>query len=470
MINDRFEHLAARYVSLVAHLVPQKITSLVFSSSLSARSPDLCLLWHSGYRKGHITKLTIERLFSAFFGLLEGFVRLTTNFKPFEYALFGKINDTILVVFSSCGYVTSDGQFKTQYVPTQEDDAIFVFGSIRSFKKETQRVEKITFKNKLLLTCYFVKGGILAFLKLEGNVTDKNLLLLEWLSWALSLKWLNNYYLEKSLSDIIKCYSIKKIGCIHEMHSYARIVWGVAFKYKLKSYTLQHATITSGKRWYFCYPEEKKSGLILPGVMYAYNDKVIQLLKPYYEKTEFILGCSYRYSHWKGVEPIENRKGEYYLFVGALSEFDNKVLIALLHKLLSTPKEEIPIRVRFHPLAELSSSDSCWLRARIKDKTIQISKDTSLKIDIEQAIAVIGMSTTVLEEALLIARPVIQITHPDYLEYIDLNGIEGVIKKDYKDFLWTDLVATSNRKVDHEQMKNRLGLGQPLITYKILFS
>lgn len=470
MPDEPFERLAAKYVALLAQSIPRENISLVFSSLLCARSPDLGLIWHSGYRKKHINKLMAKGLWSVIRGLSEGFVRLSANFKSFGYVLYGKTNDTILVVSLSCGSETSDGQFKTQYIPVQRDDAIFVFGTADSFKQKIQRVNNLTSRNKLRLTYFLAKGGIAAFLKLKGSFFDKNLLLAEWLSWALSLKWLNNYYFEKSLSDALERNPVKKIGCIHEMHAYARIVWRTAFKYRLKSYALQHATITAGKRWYFCYPEEKESGVMLPEVMYVYEDKIANLLSPYFENTKFILGCSYRYVHWKDVQPIKNQKGEYYLFVGALPEFDNQVLIASLQKLLNSAKEGIPVRVRLHPLAKLSVSDRRWLEAKIQDNAIQISDGVPLKTDVERALVVIGMSTTVLEEALLMARPVIQLTHPDYIEYIDLNGVEGVIKKDYRELLLRDLIALKDAKVDHEQARNRMGLGQPLVTYQRLFS
>ncbi|HAZ10639.1 MAG TPA: hypothetical protein DCY56_06000 [Candidatus Omnitrophica bacterium] len=469
MLDESFEHLAAQYVALLARSIPQENISLVFSSLLCARSPDLGLIWHSGYRKKHINQLIVKGLWSVISGLVEGFARLSTNFRSFGYALYGKINDTILVVSLSCGSEASDGQFKTQYIPTQIDDAIFVFGTTDRFKQKTHRVKKLTFKDKSRINFFLIKGGITAFLKLRGNVLEKNLLLLEWLSWALSLKWLNNYYFEKSLSDAVERHPVKKIGCIHEMHAYARIVWRIAFKYGLKSYTIQHAAITAGKRWYFCYPEEKVSGAMLPEVMYVYEDKIANLLRPYFENTKFILGCSYRYAHWKDVRSIKKQKGKYYLFVGALPEFDNQVLIASLKKLLNSAKEEIPIRVRLHPLAKLSGSDREWLRVKIRQNIIQASKGISLRTDIEQALVVIGMSTTVLEEALLMACPVVQLTHSDYLEYIDLNGIEGVIKKDYQGLLLADLIALKDAEVNHEQARSRLGLGQPLVTYQGLF-
>ena len=313
------------------------------------------------------------------------------------------------------------------------------------------------------------RSGLFAFLKIEGRLFEKSLLLLQWLSWALSFEWLRDRYLEKSLSEIVKKYGIKKIGCTHEMHSYARIVWRVAAEYNAMGYTVQHAALTRGKRWYFCYPEEKRGGLKLPDVMYIYNRKVVDTLKPFYENTRFLLGCSGRYAHWKDVKRSDS-KGKYYLFVGALAGFANEVLIASLRTLLKNAKESMPIRLRLHPFAKLGYNQKHWMQSLVKKGIIEISKDISLKTDIEDAIAVIGMSTTVLEEALLLGRPVIQICHPDYLQFIEIDGIQGATKKDYRELFPRDLLEASNLSVDCEMIRNKLGLGHSVVTYKQLFS
>jgi hypothetical protein len=53
------------------------------------------------------------------------------------------------------------------------------------------------------------------------------------------------------------------------------------------------------------------------------------------------------------------------------------------------------------------------------------------------------MSTTVLEEALLLGCPVVQLTHPDYLQYIDLQGIKGAAMTGYQDLTANYLAAAS---------------------------
>ena len=469
MIHDNFELLAAKFVAVAVRSVPDKLISSVFASPLSARSPDLCMLWHPGYRNNHSAKLFLELLLSMLLGSLKGIIRLTTNLKPFGYAIYGKVEDSILVITSLCGSQALDGEYKTAYVETVEDDALFVFGTYKSCGNNSVRIKGLLLTEKLTLIYFLAKSGLCASARLDCKMFDKILLLLKWFSWALSFQWLHDYYLEKSLSETVKKYNIQKIGCIHEMHFYARVVWRVAKKYKAKGYTIQHAAFSPGKRWYFCYPEEIESGLKLPDVMYVYNEKVVNTLKAYYKNTKFYFGCSARYSHWKDVE-ISIKKGDYYLFVGALAAFDNEVLITTLRRLLKTSTELLPVRLRLHPFANISYGVKRWIRTSLKYGIIEISTNSSLRGDLENAAVVIGMSTTVLEESLLLGHPVIQIIHPDFREFIDIGGAEGSIKRNYRELLTKDLIDVSSLKVDNIEMRKRLGLQNEIIDYKRLFS
>jgi hypothetical protein len=127
--------------------------------------------------------------------------------------------------------------------------------------------------------------------------------------------------------------------------------------------------------------------------------------------------------------------------------------------------------LRLHPFAKLSYGVRRWIRLSLDKGDICMSKDdSSLIADLESAIAVIGMSTTVLEEALLVGRPVVQLQHPDYREFIDIDGVEGVMKMDYRKLLAKDLIDASTLTVDHVGMRERLGLQNEIIDYKRLFA
>lgn len=467
MQEDAFEHLAAQMVATIAGSVPQEVVSLIFASPLSARTPDLCLMWHPGYRKrhrflllaGNVTRLPVD--------LAKGLIRATGLWKPFGYALYGEIKDTLLVVASLCGKEKPDGGYETPYVFSEPKDGLFVFGPITSCGLKAKPVSLLSFWQKLAIGFRLSKAGLSSFCKLSGDLLDRILLLSEWCSWVFGFKWISDYYLEKTLASTVEKFGVKKIGCVHEMHFYARIVWRVASKYQAKSYTVQHAAITEGKRWYFTYPEERESGLALPDVMYVYNQKVIEMLKPYFPVTRFILSCSSRYAQWRLVKPID-APGKYYLFVGAMASFDSEVLIATLRRLLDSA-ELMPVRVRLHPTSMLTRAVRRWIQSSSTHGLIKVSEGTPLRDDIEGAKVVIGMSTTVLEEALLLGRPVVQITHPEYLRYLDISDLTGVVIKDWQALTVKDIQLASAIQVDAQKVRLDLGLDEPVVDYDRLF-
>lgn len=468
MENDPFEKLAARFVHAVSTVVPDRFKSLVFSSPLCARDPDVCLLWHAGYRQRHRWRMLIQLCFSTARSLAKGIVKILGRREPFGYAVYGKVNDAILVLNSACGLMAPDGEYRTDYVASDKDDAMFVFGLMRECGRSARKIRAASAKEKALIAVSLAKNGIGVFLKMDGNLLDKTLLVLEWLSWVLGLQWLGNLYLEQVLSETVSRHHIKKIGCIHEMHSYSRIVWRVASRFGLDSFTVQHASLSQGKRWYFLHTEEISAGLALPDLFYVFDQKIAELLKPYFKNTRFTLGCSCRYRQWIDAKPLKADAEGYCLFVTGIAGFDNEVVIGSLRNMLSRSRLKIPVRLRLHSRAELSQQMRRWIRFQAKKGKIELSKDVPLARDIEGSRCVTGMSSTVLEEALLLGRPVIKLTHPDYLSYINLDGIAGAKDIDCRD-LSPELLCRMNIETDSLEMRKRLGLGQPVVTFERLF-
>jgi len=466
MNSDRFEEHAAHFVSRIADTIPRSLTSLVFSSPLSARSPDLNLLWHTGYRENHKARVFLGLLLSLVTGFVTGLVRLIPGFRPFGYAVYGTARDSVLVLTTFCGKENSEGVFVTPYVRSATDDCLFVFGRYATCGRNAKRYREISLCQKVSIALLLTGKGVDSFFRISGGWFERACLLVQWLEWSLSLQWVYDYALEQTLSRFVQSSGIVKIGCIHEMHFYSRIVWRVAAKNNAKGFTVQHAAITPGKRWYFTHPRERESGLALPDVMYIFNQGIEQMLKPYYPATEFRLGCSSRYDFWRDVKPAADA-GSYCLFAGALAGFDNEVVLSTVRR-ITHGRNELPLRVRLHPHARINLLLRWWLHSAARRGAILISRDTPLEKDIACAIGVVGMSTTVLEEALLMGKPVVQLTHPQYLHYIDIAGIRGAVKKDWLLFSTADL-PQGGLEVDRESMRERLGLNQQVITYQELF-
>ena len=77
-----FEYLTVKFLDAATGIAIKSTISLIHSSPLSARSPDLCMLWHPGYRKRHSLRLFVEStasLVAAFF---------THHFLQFQYMVF----------------------------------------------------------------------------------------------------------------------------------------------------------------------------------------------------------------------------------------------------------------------------------------------------------------------------------------------------------------------------------------------
>ncbi len=467
--RDEFELKASRFVSETVRSTPQRLQSLVFAAPLSTRCTDLNLLWHTGYRNNHRLRLLIYTFWSFGISIVKGCRRVIPRFRCYGFSLYGRISNSVLVVPSTCGHETLTGEYKTSYVETETDDCIFTFGLLNNLGKTGKKFQ-FRFVKDIILPLFTLTGsGICAFSRVNGPLYERVLFLLQWTSWIISLEWLQYYCLELMLSDIVSKHRITKVGCIHEMHPHSRIVWRVAKKFQAKSYTVQHAAITLGKRWYFTYPEERSSGLVLPDVFYVFEDHVAKLLIDYYPKTKFKLGCSCRYAHWVNDHSSQPGLPQYYLFATALPQFDNRMIIVAIRRLLEEYGSNLAIRLRLHPAARLGFTLSNWVRFKVKAGIITLSNGGSLSDELSKAIVVIGMGSTVLQEALLMSRPVIQLSHPDYLEYVDINGISGAAKLDLESFSLDALQAVARQKVDCNEARRRLGMVNPLITFRSLF-
>jgi hypothetical protein len=403
-------------------------------------------------------------------GVFKGMAKIMVGYEPFGYALYGKSGDQVLVVSSVCGAATKEGGYETRYVFTDSDSFLFVFGHMGECGNNVNKVEHIAGWRKLQMLFTLFNRSVSVFAEIDGRFVDKALLFMEWFSWVLGLEWMHNYYLERALSNIVKRYGIKKIGCIHEMHSYARVVWHVASNLGAKGYAIQHASISYGKRWYFPSREENASGLASPDFLYVFEKRLAEMLKPYFQHAKFMLGCSCRYSSWVSLKQIlPAPKDGYYLFVGALAKFDNEVVLSSLRILLEE-KGELPIvRVRLHPNAELARGAARWLERESEKGRIQLSIGVSLISDICSSKVVVGMSTTVLEESLLLGRPVVQLTHSDYLPFIDLEDMPGALRIDHKN-ISSEILKSFMSVADPARMRQRLGLDQCLVTFSQLFS
>ncbi|MBF0216002.1 MAG: hypothetical protein HQL30_03295 [Candidatus Omnitrophica bacterium] len=460
-IPDVFETAAAGYVAAMSGYLKGR-EYLLFASPLSARSPDTSCLWHHAYRRRYYAAILIRylarfavRLISLPWGLFKKRI-------SWGYVITGKISDRILVVFAMCCRWDNGGKLINSYVRTGEDDRCLVIGPRKSLAGEVSHINELG---------VIEKWEILKALCLAGTrakLSDSALLFLEWVNWVLGLGWLELDAVWRTCDHVLGEKGIKKAGCVQEMHSSARIVWHAARKHGLRTYTVQHASISMAKTWYFTHEEERKAGVVLPDVMYIFNSRVKELLSLYYPGTLFKYGCSSRYAIWKDIR-VPVRSDGYHLFVTGLARFDNEVVLGAMFRLIEKGNTG-KIRLRLHPFAKMSREHKRRVNGYDKKGTVEISRGVALSDDIQGAGAVIGFSSTVLEEALMMNRPVVQLAHPYYLRYIDLEGLIGVAYKDHDKLSGEGLRALSEELVDYSKVREILGINHKEVDYGVLFS
>lgn len=462
------EPLACVFSAELASRVPAPLRPLVFSSPVSARSPDVSRVWHPGYLRRNYGRVCRAMFGAVLSGAVKCFFGRRVWFRSkFAYSLPGGVSQTLLIVPSHCGKFGKGGLFTTPYAVSNPGDSFFVFGPAGACGPEETNAGGLSAAEKLRIVWILFFAGIAAVIRTAGGLRPAILLALLWMDWVFGCEWARFRTMGLLLERLARERGLKKIGCVHEMHAYARVVWDAAARAGVPGSTVQHATVAEGKRWYFASYEELKAGLRTPSVMYVFEERVADMLRPCLRNTEFRLGCSSRYAGWKAPREV-SRPGRGILVVGALAWFDNDVLFEVLRRLPGV-RGGRQVSVRFHPDAIVRPGDRLWLERAQAEGAVALSKG-SLAQDISQAGVVIGMSTTVLEEAVLLGRPVIQIKDADFLKYIDLDGVSGARCLAVSDITSAAIESAGATAVDTAAMRERLGLNRPEVAYGTLFS
>lgn len=467
--GDPFERLASLSVRAAAEGLPPNLRPLVFASPVCTRSSDVSVLWHSGYRNRHKLRMLLRMSLEFIVDLVKGAVRLIPAFRRYGYAVYGEVKDSVLVVPPECGREETPGRYLTPYVRTGDKDAVYVFGLMSSLGTSAQQVRLAVATDILRPFLALTRAAFRCNGQTEGPAFERLLALLAWASWIVSFRWLMHEALEKGLTTFVERHRVVKIGCVHEMHAHSRIVWSVASAHGATTHTVQHAAFSQGKRWLFPQAAEISAGLRTPQIFYVYEDRVAEMLRPHYPQTAFLLGHSRRYNSIRGVGRLPGDGKRYYLFATALPVFDNAVVISAIQRLVSQGCAH-SIRLRLHPWARLTVRMRYWLDGARRRGIVQLSAGEPLTADLEGAFAVVGMGSTVLEEALAYERPVVQLMHEDFLEYLDLDGIRGVTRVDHRSLSTAVLESAQSSPVDSAEARRRLGLSHQEVTYGRLFA
>lgn len=471
---DAFELAAGRFAAAAAAALPSELRFLAFASPISARTPDESDIWHPGLRARSAPALLAAIRATIGRERLKGVARLARDRSRYAFALYGRPGANLLVLTSMCGTPVASANtpgFTTPYVPTAPDDALLVFGDRGTCGPAEESLPATSPIAARRVTAALLVAGREGGSACGLAGVERELLKATWEAWALGGRWAREWRLADALDIAFRrAPDLARIGCIHEMHAYARVVWHHAAGRGLARHTVQHAVVASGKRWYFSTPEERAAGLVLPDVMHAFCDRDIELLGSAMPGTTLLRGCSGRYAGWRQSDALPPQANGCVLFAGALAGFDNDVLLATVRTYVVAGQPAGPTRLRLHPYAVVAPRDREWLDAAMTQGLVELSADATLADDLAGARIVVGMGTTVLQEALLLGRPVVQLADDAMVTYVDMDGFDGVVRVCADSFSADDITSALALVPDHEQVRDRLGLDKPLVDYARLFA
>ena len=466
-----FERLASLIWRGAAKRTHGEAHLLASLSPLAVRVPDSRFVWHPALRassRGALVRSLLAELGGA---LLRGAAKLLRGGVRFEVATAGSRGGGLLVVPSALGKLEAQGRFTTPYIELDPEREALVFGPPGTCGRGAQPV-RVGVGALFGLAVRLKVAGLVSAVSADGPVGDRMLLLLEWLVWVAGLRFAYDLALARALEARIEAGNVPVIGSVHELNSIGRTIWAVAARHDVPGRALQHAEITSGKRWYFPLSEELAAGVSLPAEFVVYDSRLAEELAPHLPGVRFRLGCSQRYALWKRVAPAPRTAGGVALFVGALAPFDNDVVLGALER-IAEARPALGLAVRLHPAAEVLPPRARALARLEATGAVEVSRGLTLAEDLARASVVIGMSTTVLEEALLTGCPAVQLTDPDFLAYIDLHSVAGATRLACEKLdaaALTAAAATDPASIaaGAAEIEARLGLGHAIVTHAAL--
>jgi hypothetical protein len=235
----------------------------------------------------------------------------------------------------------------------------------------------------------------------------------------------NKWMLALKIRGIIESSSPEEVFCVHEMHPHSRIAWGEARRFHIPTVTIQHASIVRSKLWYFPTREELVSGLATPNKMAVFSEDVRDLFTSFFpEDTLYPLACGPRFTKWQSISTNalpQTVDGRPILFAGSLPWWDNVVVLKGVQRLLTEGDPERPIAVRLHPAAKVPVKWKKWLDQMAQTGKVNLSRG-SLEDAIRDSAVVVGMNTTVLEEAALMGKAVVVLVEGNYLSFATRLG------------------------------------------------
>ena len=231
------------------------------------------------------------------------------------------------------------------------------------------------------------------------------------LTWCLSCYWSDKIALEKFTTNFLKTRYISHIHCVHEFHPHSKILWKICSTNKIKCSSIEHASNEREKLWLFPTQQEVMNNHPLPSLLFVYNEKHKQWWHDIFDDlVNFQIACGPRFAKWKCSNNLLPYKSNKVLLVTSQSWWDNEVIFQTIEKLLDSNFE---LTIRLHPHSQLKKWQKKWLSNKLKNTRIEVD-NSPLEKSISNHSIILGMCSTVLDEALLMGRCSIKVEHDEF--------------------------------------------------------
>lgn len=385
--------------------LPTKLARYAYLFPSSCRNPEIESFFHPSLRLkailGHTTRTPRS--------LIRGIDAISrSRFGRFSY--YKGQNESIITVVPKVLCKTDENQVTSAYLceKDQIETSWLIFEEGLKTNSEFGKIEALT------LYFHFLTSLFLTLFKKPSHIpfSDWMAAFLANLNWGLSCYWSDKISLERYTSELLsKNNKIKTIHCVHEFHPHSKVLWAIAERSNIKSCSIEHASNEREKLWLFPTVDEVKHSHPLPSSLFVYNEKHKKWWDEIFKgAVNYKYACGPRFSKWKEVSKLSPNSEKTILLVTSQSWWDNEVVFQSAEKLLQT---NFDLTIRLHPFAQLRSEQRKWLENKISQTRLKVDK-SDLMDSIKDHSIIIGMCSTVLDEALLLGRCAIKVDHDEF--------------------------------------------------------
>ena len=292
---------------------------------------------------------------------------------------------------------------KCPYFPSATKETSFLI--IDNESKLSRNFLKICFKLFLFILPEFIR------LNKKNNYLDRFVNWILLLSYFVSLDALTHYYLALYIYDLSSSYPKANHICLHEMHSYSRIVYGVTSITKSKSITLQHAFIHPTRLMFdlrnikirpylpvniFVWSEESRNVLLKFGwpaakIKFCSTERFL-------ENKKISMNSDLKVSSSLLNHLNEATNDKIVLFIPSLLKDDFRLCVVSALILRSIYKD-INIMIKLHPSYKLSILESLFT-LYLSFKSIKFTNSNLIELFKKRPLTFTYSSTAIFEAAL----------------------------------------------------------------------